>query len=182
MFVVGNIIGSLFWGSLIAIVVTVAVWLLCQAVDRAASPVTYIIMVILLILTGAQATMMVGAMYAKGYITDINDYANSLMSTSESITAYNSNFDELRHQIEEEFPIAKLLFDKIDTDGLQAYLNKSQSITDYLTDNLNSTLNWYIIRRILWMMAFVVVAIVAIMFLNRPHDYSYDINSIDITY
>lgn len=179
MFIVGNIFGCLFWGALIAIAVTIAVWLLCLVLDRVASLLTYIVLVVLLLLTGVQATLMVGALYSKGYVTDIGDYANSLFLRDKGDTMSNMDIDNLCVRIVNEFPVAKPLLDKMDTSGLQAYVAKGHTVIEYVTDDLKSTLNWYILRRVLWILGFVGGAVVAILILNRPHDYTYDIDSID---
>ena len=49
MFIVGNIIGCLFWGVLIALFITAAFLLLCIRFTRTISPLTYVIISILFI-------------------------------------------------------------------------------------------------------------------------------------
>ena len=175
-------IGCILWGAAIAIIMTVAVWLLCQVLDRAASPLTYVVLAILFVLNGAQATMMIGAMYGRGYVADMGEYVNSFVGQGENVTASINDFDNLRGQLENDFPMMKTVLDKIDTSKLRSYMEEGHSIVDFVTDELKSILNWYILRRILWMLGFMVTAVVAILFLSRRRDYSYDINSLETLY
>jgi hypothetical protein len=105
-----------------------------------------------------------------------------LVDSGENMAGEVADFNELRNQIEAEFPLASTLLDNIDTSGLQAYLEEGNSIANYITDDVKSTINYYILRRILWMVGFVIVAFVAIFLLNRRRDYSYDINNLDTIY
>lgn len=182
MFFIGNIFGSILWGALISIVITSLVFLVCHLLDRGHSPLTYIVLAVLLFFTGFQSTMMVGAMYVKGIASDIGDYATMLVDSGENMAGEVADFNELRNQIEAEFPLASTLLDNIDTSGLQAYLEEGNSIANYITDDVKSTINYYILRRILWMVGFVIVAFVAIFLLNRRRDYSYGINNLDTIY
>ena len=43
-------------------------------------------------------------------------------------------------------------------------------------------LNYYILRRVLWLIGFVVVAMAGILFLTRSRDYTYDINNLETIY
>ena len=119
MFIIGNIIGSIFWGGLIALLLTAAVWLLCQVLDRARSVWTYAVLLVFFLLAGAQCTMMVGTMYAKGYLTDIGEYANMLVSTGEDMAgSVSGNIDDISNildQISEEYPIVTPIINKITT-------------------------------------------------------------------
>jgi predicted PurR-regulated permease PerM len=182
MFIIGNILGSVFWGAVIAIVITALVFLVCQVLDRSRSPLTYIVLAVLLLLAGFQSTMMVGAMYAKGYINDIGDYATMLIDSGEDMAGEIADFNALRSQLEKEFPLASKLLDDIDTSELQAYVDKGNNMANFITDHVRSEVNYYILRRVLWMTGFIVIAFAAILFFNRRHDYTYDINNLDTIY
>ena len=133
--------------------------------------------------------MMVGAMYAKGYVNDISTYANSLVTVGADAVQSGthpvssaSDFNRIRQQIEEQFPMAKPVLDHIDISDLDQYVASGHSVVDFIADELKSTFNYYILRRVLWLMGFVLVSLVAILLLNRPRDYTLDMNSIDSIY
>lgn len=191
MFLISNILGSLFWGFIITLVVVGCVYLLCKALIsyRASSLLSLGILLVLFILAGAQSTMMVGAMYAKGYVNDISTYANSLVTVGADAVQSGthpassaSDFNRIRQQIEEQFPMAKPVLDHIDISDLDQYVASGHSVVDFIADELKSTFNYYILRRVLWLMGFVLVSLVAILLLNRPRDYTLDMNSIDSIY
>lgn len=162
-----NSIGSLFWGALIAIAVTGLVWLVFQLLNRGRLPLAYIVLAILFILTWAQATMMVGAMKAKGYVDDIGDYATTIADNlTESASLSAESIENLIQSIEDEYPIAKIITDRIDTSQLKEHIEKGNSVGGYFTEGLLSTLNTYIWHRVWWMTGFVTVAAVAITLLG----------------
>lgn len=165
MFIIGNIIGSIVWGAVLAIVIVVLTYIACRAVrSQSVQSVTAIaILGVLLLFAGAQTTMIAGALYGKGYVNDISGYANSLVSTgSEAVESYTS-FEELRQKLSDKFPMAKPILDKIDGSGAAQYVSKGHTVVDFVTDNLHDTLNYYILRRVLWLIGFVVVAMASIL-------------------
>ena len=182
MFIVGNMIGCLFWGALMAVVLTAAVWSLCRVLDRASSLATYIVLFVFLLLVGAQCSMVVGAMYAKGYVTDIENYANTLLPKGEDMTEATPNIKGVLSQITDKFPMAAPIIDSIDIDDAQEYVANGHSLVSYITADWNSTLNYYILRRVLWIVGFILVAVIAIVCLNKPTDYSYDFNNLNEIY
>ena len=182
MFIVGNMIASLFWGALMAVVLTAAVWLLCRVLDRASSLATYIVLLVFLLLVGAQCSMVVGAMYAKGYVTDIENYANTLLSNGDDFAGQAADVKSVLSQITDKFPMAAPIIDSIDIDDAQEYMAKGHSLVSYIAADWNSTLNYYILRRVLWIAGFILVAVIAIVCLNKPTDYSYDINNLNEIY
>lgn len=183
--------GSVFWGLIITLAIVGCVYLLCKVLIsyRATSISSLAILVILFVLAGFQSTLMVSAMYAKGYVDDIGIYANSLVSTSadavksgaDAISSV-SDFNGFRQQIEDRFPIAKPVLEHINVNELNQYMASGHSVVDFITDELKSTFNYYILRRALWLLGFVLVALVGILLLNRPHDYTLDTNSLDSIY
>jgi len=173
MFVIGNIIGSIFWGAVLAVLVVLLTYVVCRAirVQSVQGLSAIIIFIILFLLAGAQTTMIAGALYGKGYVDDISNFANSIVSSSSDAV----DFEELRHNLSDEYPIAKPILDKIDGSGAANYVSKGHTVVDFVTDNLNDTLNYYILRRILWLIGFVVVAISGILLLadNKKQNKSY---------
>lgn len=179
MFVIGNVIGSIFWGAVLAVLVVLLTYIVCRAIRNQSVQGLPAIIVLgaLLLLTGAQTTMIVGALYGKGYVDDISSFANSIVSTgSEAV-----DFEELRHNLSDEYPIAKPILDKIDGSGAANYVRKGHTMVDFVADNLNDTLNYYILRRILWLIGFVVVAVVAILLLagNKKQNKFYGMQDLD---
>lgn len=165
MFIVGNIVGTVFWGAILAIVVVVLTYSVCRAIrSQSVQSVTAIaILGVLLLFAGAQTTMIVGALYGKGYVKDISGYANSLVSAGSEKVESVTDFEELRRQLSDQFPMAKPVLDKIDGSGAAQYVSRGHTVVDFVADNLRDSLNYYILRRVLWLIGFVVVAMASIL-------------------
>lgn len=182
MLIVGNVIGSIFWGAVLAVVVTLAIFVLCRQLNRADSILTWVILAVLLLFAGAQSTMMVGAVYAKGYVDDISSFANSFMPKETNATPNIADFERIRYQIEEAYPLSRTMFEHIDTEDIQSYINSGHTITEFITDQMKSTINYYILRRAAWLLGGVLLALVGILLFNKPHDYTIDINNLESIY
>lgn len=182
MFIIGNLLGSIFWGGVIAILVTLAVYAVCKQLGRADSLLTWGVLAVLLLFGGAQCTMMVGAMYAKGYVDDVSGYANNLLPEKSAAQDAVSDFQRIRQQIEEQFPLSKSVFKRINTDDIQEYTASGHSVVEFIADEMKSTINYYILRRVAWLLGVVLIALVGILMLNKPRDYTIDINNLDSIY
>lgn len=167
MLIVGNIIGSLFWGVLMAIVIIAIIMLLCFRMMRNVPPIVYVILLMLLVFLGIQSTLMVGALYAKGYVNDIGNYANSLVSVSKQEKISAADYESLFSQITDEFPIVKPVLDILAPSEAQEYVAQGHTIVDYITDNTNKSINNYIFRRVYWITGGIVIAILCIGLLGR---------------
>lgn len=173
MFIVGNIFGCIFWGVLIALVVTAIISLLCIRFIRNVSYVTYAVLFALLIFLGIQSTLSVGALYSKNYVTDMGDYANTFVLGSEQSTNYINDLDNLFSQLGDEFPIMEPILGTINKEKAKEYISEGHTIVDYIVDEVHNTINAYLYRRLLWMLCGVILAIIAIVLFNkRFSDYS----------
>ena len=182
MFVIGNIIGSIFWGAVLAVLVVLLTYVVCRAIriQSVQGLSAIIILVVLFLFAGAQTTMIAGALYGKGYVDDVSSYANSLVSTGSEAVESATNFEELRQQLSDQFPMAKPILDKIDGSGAAQYVSKGHTVVDFVAENLNDTLNYYILRRVLWLIGFVVVAMAVIILTNgKQKNKSYGVQDFD---
>ena len=182
MWILGNVRGSIFWGAVIAIVVTFAIYALAKQLDRSDSVLTWCILAVLLLFAGVQSSMMTGALYAKGYVDDVSTYAANLLPEKNNTQNAVSDFQRIRQQIEEEFPLSKSIFEHFDADDIQQYTDSGHTVVEFIADEMKSTINYYILRRVAWLLGAILLALVGILMLNKPRDYSIDINNIDSTY
>jgi hypothetical protein len=175
----------MMWGGLIALLLTGGVYLLCSSAGSGSlrSAGAYIVLLLLLILLGVQSTLMVGGFYAKGYVSDAQEViAAVLPQTVDGVgDASPMSYDELRERVTDEYPLLGPLFDKIDPTAISEYIKDGgNAVAKFVGDNLTDSINYYIVRRVLWMVGFVVAAILAIclFFSNRSGgsglDYSMD--------
>lgn len=182
MFIIGNIIGSIFWGAVLSVLVVLLAYFVCRAIrtQSVQSVAAIVVLGVLLLFAGAQTTMIAGALYGKGYVNDISGYANSLVSAGSETVENVTDFEELRRQLSDQFPMAKPILDKIDGSGAAQYVSKGHTVVDFVADNLHDTLNYYILRRILWLIGFVVVAMTTILLIGKKRNYkSYGVQDFD---
>lgn len=176
MFVILNAIGCILWGALAAIVVTAGVYFLCRyiSIESAHAPLTYVALLVLFILTGAQATMLAGACYAKDYVADMGEQLGLFVqSGSDHAATAAVSVDELRRQLADQFPQAAPWLEQIDlSQASQLAADGGTTVADQLLDGLRSSMNYYILRRALWMIGFVVVALlVALLGARKTYDF-----------
>lgn len=158
MFIVGNIISCLFWGVVIAIVVTAIVLFLVKGlVNKELSLLSWCAALVMLVLLAIQATLMVGAIKAKGMVSDIEDTVGSLMQTARNTSTTASEQLQITDwidEVEDEYPFIENI---VDFDNLSE--EDPEEIVEVIGNEVNSYLNWYIVRRILWSLGFLVVGV-----------------------
>jgi len=189
MFLIENILGCIFWGLLAGVTITIGTYLLCRMLDLRPqeSVVGLGVLAVLLIFCTAQSGMLTGALYAKGYISDIGQAAAALTSSeitphtvsAEQVapTASAEQIAQLCDEIADEYPAAKPLLSFLDFNDLKEHLHEGHGIVDAMTQSLVSELNAYILRRVLWMVGLVVVTFFVIAYFCRRRDYTLDPNA-----
>ena len=75
--------------------------------------------------------------------------------------------------------MVKPLLEKMDVQAAMGYEESGRGIVGDVNDNINGILNGYMLRRMLWMTGFVLVAVVFVFLTNRRRDYTYDYSNLD---
>ncbi len=169
MYIIENVIGSIFWGVVLAIVVTGIVCLLCLLASRQSlqSTESLLVMAGLLAFNMICCTLVVGGLYAKMMVDDISDYAADMVDMATDIALTPADFNELRDQISDEYTNAKPILDLIDANELVRNVKAGHSIADYISNEVNETIDEYIKNCLLWMLGGIVTAIGAITLISR---------------
>lgn len=150
---IGNIIACMAWGIIISGVLITILHLVMKALypSYSLSIPGACVLFILFIFLFAQSTMLSGAMYAKGYVDDIEALAVSFIhkagDTSKQ-TASTEQAKEIIRKIEKEYPALSSYLSKIDTDAITG---GGTALAIALTRDLKSEINYYILRRVLWL-------------------------------
>lgn len=166
MFILGNFFGCVFWGTLLAIIIVMAVYLLYrQLAPSCGKGLIPLLLFILFLFIGAQTTMTVGALYAKGYISDIHKSANSIIgNTTDQVNSTVADVENTIYQLKSQFPFAAPLLNKVDIGKATRYVEGGgHSVVDFIASNLHETVNYYILRRILWIIGFVLLALIGML-------------------
>lgn len=169
MFIVEDIIGSIFWGTLIAALITGIIFLLCMLASRKSIQSTESLLVLggLFLFNAIACSFLVGAIYAKEYAEDICNFIGDMTDIGKDTVLSTADFNELKNQITEEYKSAKPLLDLVDANEAVRHMKVGNSIADYISDEINDTIDEHIKNCLLWMLGGIVTAITSIMLISR---------------
>lgn len=160
---------SVIWGLLIAIACMALFVFLIKGwyKDATFSPVSYIIGAILFIFLSFQCVLIVGSLkiisMTDDYEQRITSIVESLYSPSDMVSM--SQASDVIDTIIDEFPILEYYIGGGEFSGFTA-----AQLPHAMADELRSFMRWYIFRRILWCLGFVIVgAICVIKSLSRNY-------------
>lgn len=160
---------SVIWGILIAIGCMALFVFLIKGwyKDATFSPVSYIIGVVLFMFLSFQCVMIVGSLKiidtTNYYETEIASIVNSAYDSADEVTMGQA--DGIIQEIIERFPILHYYIGGGEFSGFTA-----KELPHAMADELRSFMRWYIFRRILWCLGFVIVgAICVIKSLSRNY-------------
>jgi len=160
---------SAIWGVLIAIACMALFIFLIKGwyKDATFSPVSYLIGVILFLFLSIQCVLIVGSLKIISttdyYETEITNIVNSIYDASDEVSIKKS--DDIIKEIIDRFPILHYYIGGGEFSGYTA-----KELPHVMADELRSFMRWYIFRRILWCLGFVIVgAICVIKSLSRSY-------------
>ena len=158
---------SVIWGILIAIVCMALFVFLIKGwyKDATFSPISYIIGVILFFFLSFQCILIVGSLkildMTDYYEVEITGIVNSAYDDLDEITMGQA--DGIIQEVINRFPILHYYIGGGEFSGFTA-----KELPHAMADELRSFMRWYIFRRILWCLGFVIVgAILAIRSLDK---------------
>lgn len=151
----------IFYGVLItAIVMAFVYFVLRQASRGIVSTVPFFVVGILLFaFLTFQQTLMVGAITAKGYVGDVAMYVEDMIEGKDKMVERTSQAFAVDcvQSIKEQFPEFSLF---VDVDEVGEKLTDVDATVAEMKENTLSSLNYYILRRVLWSLGLLIVAIV----------------------
>ena len=153
---------SAFWGILIAVACMALFVFLIKGwyKDATFSPVSYIIGAILFIFLSFQCVLIVGSLkiisMTDDYEQRITSIVESLYSPSDMVSM--SQASDVIDTIIDEFPILEYYISGGEFSGYSA-----SELPHAIADELRSFMRWYIFRRILWCLGFVIVGAICVI-------------------
>lgn len=162
MFIVENIVGSIFWGLLVALVMSVLVFLVCMLFSRknVQSPISILVIAVYFLFATAAGALIAGGYYVKGYVEDMGDYVASITDKTTDMAFSDTDFNNLKDMITDEYPGTKPILEHIDTDELISKSSVGRSVSDFLVDEVNNTIDEYIERCLKWLLFGTLIAII----------------------
>lgn len=160
---------SVIWGILIAIVCMALFVFLIKGwyKDATFSPISYVIGIILFLFLSFQCILIVGSLkildMTDYYETEITSIVDNAYDDLDEITMGQA--DSIIQEVINRFPILQYYIGGGEFSGFTA-----KELPHAMADELRSFMHWYIFRRILWCLGFVIVgAICVIRSLSRSY-------------
>ena len=153
---------SIIWGILIAVICMGLFVFLIKGwyKDATFTPISYVVGVILLVLLSFQCVLVVGSLkiidMSDVYEERISTIVNSVYSPSKEVSL--SQASEVIDKIIEEYPILHYYIGGGDFSGFTA-----KELPHAIAQELQSFMRWYIFRRILWCLGFVLVGAICVI-------------------
>lgn len=159
---VGHLFASIIWGVLLAIILLIILRALIKIIF---SPYTYSISSLLIVSVAFvmltwQTIQMVGGFYAKGYVATVVETATAALPedgvalSTEQVRKLNEQVKQLQSTLGYKF------------DNLEGYLSQIEAgvrlnrteIIKTISFGFQSTVNWFIWKRVFWILGIVVVS------------------------
>ena len=153
---------SVIWGFLIAIACMALFVFLIKGwyKDATFSPVSYIIGAVLFLFLSFQCILIIGSLKILDttdyYETEITRIVDSTYDSMDEVTKGQS--DEIIQVIIDRFPILHYYIGGGEFSGFTA-----RELPHAMADELRSFMHWYIFRRILWCLGFVIIGAVLVI-------------------
>ena len=155
-------ISSVIWGILIAVACMALFVFLIKGwyKDATFSPVSYVIGAVLFLFLSVQCVLIVGSLKiidtTDYYETEIANIVDSAYDTADEITIGQA--DDIIQVIIDRFPLLQYYIGGGEFSGFTA-----KELPHAMADELRSFMRWYIFRRILWCLGFVIVGAVCVI-------------------
>lgn len=153
---------SVIWGFLIAVACMALFVFLIKGwyKDATFSPISYVIGAILFLFLSFQCIMIVGSLKiidtTDYYETEIASIVNSAYNSADEVTMGQA--DGIIQEIIQRFPILHYYIGGGEFSGFTA-----KELPHAMADELRSFMRWYIFRRILWCLGFVIVGAICVI-------------------
>lgn len=156
---------SVIWGILIAVACMALFVFLIKGwyKDATFSPFSYLIGVVLFVFLAFQCVLIVGSLKilatTDDFETDITSIVNSSYDSTAEVT--RDQADGILHNIIESHPILHYYIGGIGGGEFSGFTAKE--LPHAMADELRSYMRWYIFRRLLWCLGFVIVGAVCVI-------------------
>lgn len=153
---------SAIWGILIAIICMALFVFLIKGwyKDATFSPISYLIGEILFVFLSIQCVLIVGSLKIISttdyYETEISHIVNDTYGATDEVTKEQS--DDVLQVIIDRFPLLHYYIGGGEFSGFTA-----KELPHAMADELRSFMRWYIFRRILWCLGFVIVGAICVI-------------------
>lgn len=154
-------IGYVFWGAFLTFLGVFLMFFLIKAWRKnyQFTLISFIVGVILFFFLSFQSILLCGALSIKSYSDEFESTINSLVSQLPSTTQFTQDdSQQVLDYLTSDRPLVGYFVNWADFSG-----HTPQTLATAMVDELNSTMNYYILRRVLWSLFFVVTSVILIL-------------------
>lgn len=154
-------IGSMFVGVLLTLIGVALMFFLVGSWKKNSTftPLSLIAGAVLFVMLAFQSVLMCGAITIKSYGDDVEVYINNLVAGVPEQTAFTQQDSQrILENIVDEYPLVGYFIGGADFRG-----HTPLDIAEAMVDELQSWANWYILRRVLWSLLFIVLGTTAVI-------------------
>ena len=156
---------NIWWGILAAIAVTAILYFIIfslQGGSKSINPLSLVFAIPLFVLLSIQFYLLFGSISLKHTCNKASTWIDAIVPEHSVDGSFSrEDVNEAVHQLVTTFPLASTF---IDADDIS--LDKDNTLGEALTNKVQTYLNWYIVRRIAWSIAFIVLATIGIIIIK----------------
>lgn len=148
---IGNMVACMLWGAFLSFVLVVLLYGVVRVLWSSATlslPSSLVLLVVWAVLF-FQGTLLVGAMYAKGYVGDVVTWVSTLSVQMEDASGRVLSSDEVnqfKQKLAEEYPLLSSSINKVEVPAFT-----SGNVAFAMANGVKKQINGYMLRRVLWM-------------------------------
>lgn len=154
-------IGNLFWGVLLTVIGIVLLFYIIKSWrrDSTFTPISFCVGVFLFFFLAFQSVLLCGAVTIKSCADDIHGFIENIVCNIPSERVFTTeDSQEILNEIGEEYPIVGYYLNLADFQG-----HTPLDIADSMVTEMNSYMNWFILRRVGWSCLFILIGVVVIL-------------------
>lgn len=172
MFIFFNIVSCVIFGLLLALLLSGGLVLL---MTKMFAPVkiklfSWVLLLFMAIFVCYQSVLLIGGFYAKDYVGDIGNSLIAFVDSSRTAIGEVGNSLQPDRQIletlAEEYPMLQSYILDV---NVEEYINSGLSVPGIIVEELNAMVNYYILRRVLWILAFLLAGTFVIANSRTPY-------------
>ena len=145
-----NLLGSLFFGGVISILLTCLVFLACMMISRKTvqTPISILVIAVYFVYATVFGSLIVGGMYAKTHVEKIGTYVAELMDEETETTSPGV----IKNELIQTYASYGFIIDQIDINSIVNIAQSGQTSGNFLAQIINEKIDDYIQEWSIWLL------------------------------
>jgi len=152
-YVIGELVGCIFWGVLIAVGLSVLLFFIPRLLNPnySFSPLAIISLVVIFLFLSFQSTLLVGSIKVKGYLPTKKQILSILPEIKNEKFSL-ATFQATARELTADYPMLESFIETAaeSLQGAGTNISSLADLADYYSNKIHSLVNKYMLRRIAW--------------------------------